>query len=277
MSAREGTAGLRSPVRARIPVLLYHSVTDDPPGWIAPLTVRPAEFEAQLDAVVDSGRTPLTATELADALAGRRDFPERPVVITVDDGFADLATFIAPALADRGLTATAYLTTGAIGGPGGCLLPPAPMMALDQVEEIAALGVEIGAHTVTHAQLDTLPRAAVRRELADPKALLEDLIGQPVPAFAYPHGYSSPAVRQLVREAGYTSATAVRDALSSTKDEPYRIARIMLRNDDTTADLAAWMEGDGAQVAPFPEPPRTLAWRWYRRGRRMVRGNRFSG
>ncbi|WP_042393202.1 polysaccharide deacetylase family protein [Streptacidiphilus carbonis] len=280
MSARTGTAGAGIPLAERIPVLLYHAVTEDPSGWIAPLTVRPSVFAAQLDAVVDSGCTPLTATGLVDALAGRRPLPERPVVITIDDGFADLPRSTAPALAGRGLTATAYLTTGAIGlhGPdSGCLLPPAPMMTAAQVKETADHGLEIGAHTITHPQLDTLPGAAVRRELSVPKAALEDLLGLPVPAFAYPHGYNSRSVRRQVRAAGYTSATAVRDALSSKGDEPYRIARIMLRADDTAADVAAWLRGTAAPVAPYPDQLRTVGWRWYRRGRRLVRGTRFAG
>ena len=108
---------------------------------------------------------------------------------------------------------------------------------------MADCGLEIGAHTVTHPQLDTLPARAVRRELQVPKAVLEEQLGLPVPAFAYPHGYNSPAVRRLVREAGYTSATAVRNALSSTRDDPYRIARLMLKSTDTTADLAFWLDG----------------------------------
>lgn len=268
----------RVPVGVRIPVLLYHAVMPDPPAWIAQFTVRPREFLAQLDAVRDSGRTPLTATGLTEALAGRAPLPERPVVITIDDGFADLPGFTAPALAARGLTATAYLTTGALGGADPrCLLPPAPMMKLSQLKEVADCGLEIGAHTVTHPQLDTLSAAAVREELRVPKAVLEDALGVPVAAFAYPHGYNSPAVRRLVREAGYSSAAAVRNALSSTRDDPYRIARLMLKSTDTTAELAFWLAGLGAPVAPYPDRLRTVGWRAYRRARAAVRGPAFAG
>lgn len=268
-----------APVAERIPVLLYHAVTDDPPGWIARFTVSPRAFGEQLAAIADSGRTPVTATQLVDGLAGRAVLPERPVVITIDDGFADLPAFTAPALADRGLTATAYLTTGALGPapePGN-LLPPAPMMTLRQAAEVRDCGLEIGAHTVTHPQLDALGSAAVRRELAEPKARLEDELGTPVPAFAYPHGYSSPRVRRLVREAGYTSATAVRNALSSVRDEPYRIARLMLTNTHTAADVAGWMAGEGAPVAPYPDGAKTIGWRWYRRARTALSGPAFAG
>ncbi|QMU80536.1 polysaccharide deacetylase family protein [Streptacidiphilus sp. PB12-B1b] len=258
-------------------MLLYHAVTDDPPPWIARFTVRPRQFLAQLDAIRDSGRTPLTATGLTEALAGRAPLPERPIVVTIDDGFADLPRFTAPALAERGIPATAYLTTGALAADPRCLLPPAPMMTLDQVKEVADCGLEIGAHTVTHPQLDTLSTAEVLRELRTPKAVLEDVLGEPVPAFAYPHGYNSGAVRRLVRATGYTSATAVRDALSSTRDDPFRIARLMLKSTDTTAELAFWLEGLGAPVAPYPDRLRTIGWRAYRRSRAMLHGPSFAG
>ncbi|MFE0517034.1 polysaccharide deacetylase family protein, partial [Streptomyces sp. NPDC058964] len=55
---------------AHIPVFLYHAVMDDPPSWIAEFTVRPKEFAAHLDAIADSGRTPVTISVLADHLAG---------------------------------------------------------------------------------------------------------------------------------------------------------------------------------------------------------------
>ena len=274
---RTGNRGTGVPLCERIPVLLYHAVMEDPPGWIAPFTVRPGAFAEQLDVILDSGRTALTATALVEALAGRAALPERPIVITIDDGFADLPVHTAPVLADRGLTATAYLTTGAMTGDPNCLLPPAAMMTPEQVKEVSACGLEIGAHTRTHPQLDTLPTAAVRRELCEPKAILEDLTGAPVPAFAYPHGYNSRNVRKLVQDAGYTSATAVRDALSSTGDDPFRIARLMLKSTDTTAELAFWLEGLGAPVAPYPDALRTVGWRGYRRARAVVHGATFAG
>jgi peptidoglycan/xylan/chitin deacetylase (PgdA/CDA1 family) len=270
--------GAEVPTAERIPVLLYHAVMEDPPSWIAQFTVRPKDFLAHLDVIADSGRTAITVTRLVDGLAGRVALPERPVVITIDDGFADLPATTAPALADRNLPATAYLTTGALGPDGeGSLLPTAPMMTLRQALDVADCGLEIGAHTVSHPQLDTLPTRAVRRELAEPKAILEDLLGRPVPAFAYPHGYSSPRVRRLVAEAGYTSATAVRNALSSRTDERYRIARLMLRSTDTVDRLAGWLAGQGAPVAPYPDSALTLGWRAYRRTRRLLRGPTFAG
>lgn len=264
-------------MRTPVPVLLYHAVTDDPPPWIAEFTVTPRAFEAQLDAVVASGRTAVPVSVLASHLAGRGGLPPRPVVLTFDDGFADLPGRTAEALASRGLPATAYLTTGALTPGRACLLPPAPMMALAQAPLLEQYGMEVGAHTVTHPQLDTLAPRALRRELREAKATLEDVLGHRVAHLAYPHGYNSRAVRRAALDAGYASAVAVRHALSSAADEPYRIARLILRRSHTVADVERWMEGHGARTAPFPDSPATAGWRTYRRARALVRGPRFAG
>lgn len=268
---------MSAPAHTRIPVLLYHAVSDDPPAWIAEFTVTAKEFEAQLDAVVASGRTPVTVGVLADHLAGRAPLPPRPVVLTFDDGFADLPGPTAEALASRRLPATAYLTTGAITRGRACLLPPAPMMALGQAPLLEQYGMEVGAHTATHPQLDTLPPSELRRELREPKAVLEDVLGHEVRHLAYPHGYNSPAVRRAVAAAGYASAVAVRHALSSETDERYRIARLIVRRTHTVADVAHWMDGRGAKAAPYPDSLPTVGWRLYRRARALVRGPEFAG
>lgn len=282
-----------------IPVLLYHAVMADPPAWIAEFTVTPGDFAAHLDAVVASGRTPVPVSTLAEHLAehptghvpghvpgdradSRAPLPHRPVVLTFDDGFADLPGPTAEALAARDLPATAYLTTGAITPGRTSLLPPAPMMTLTQATRLAGHGVEVGAHTVTHPQLDTLSAPALHRELREAKDALEDTLGHRVSHLAYPHGYNSRAVRRAAADAGYASAVAVRHALSSERDEPYRIARLIVRRTHTVADIESWMAGEGARgertkVAPFPDSLPTLGWRLYRGARARVRGPEFAG
>ncbi|MFH9984857.1 polysaccharide deacetylase family protein [Streptomyces luteogriseus] len=252
-----------------VPVFLYHSVSADPPPWIAPFTVSPRVFAEQLDLLADHGLGVVPLRRLVDSLRGGPPLPPRSAVLTFDDGFADFHSTVAPLLAARDLPATLYVTTGALGGLSGppehgSLLPPAPMLTWHQVRELDPL-VEIGGHTRTHPQLDALPRQSAREEIRGCKARLEDALGHRVDAFAYPHGYSSRTVRRLVDEAGWTSATAVRHGFSSGADEPLRIARLMVRADTTRDRFLAWAQGAGAPVAPFPERARTRAWRSYRR------------
>ncbi|MFD5425042.1 polysaccharide deacetylase family protein [Streptomyces sp. NPDC127084] len=273
-----GTSGRRDASEsARIPVLLYHAVMDDPPDWIAEFSVTPRDFSAQLDAIQASGRTPVTISTLTDHLRGRGGLPPRPVLLTFDDGFADLPGPTAEALASRRLPATAYLTTGAITPGLRSLLPPAPMMTLAQAPLLERYGMEVGAHTVTHPQLDTIGPRRLRHELRQSKAVLENALGHEVRHLAYPHGYNSRAVRRAARAAGYESAVAVRHALSSERDEAYRIARLIVRRGHSVADIEAWMAGTGARVAPYPDSLPTMGWRLWRRARAVVRGPEFAG
>ncbi|WP_206314788.1 polysaccharide deacetylase family protein [Streptomyces coryli] len=253
---------------------------DDPPDWIGEFTLSPGQFAEHLEAIADSGRTPITAARLLD---GGPDLPARPVLITFDDGFADLPGPTAEAVAGRGMTATAYLTTGAIGGSAGTsknssLLPPAPMMKLDEAARLEQdFGFEVGSHTVTHAQLDTLTAGEIKHELTESKAVLEDALGHALDTLAYPHGYNDARVRRIAAAVGYTSGMAVRHALSHLTDEPYRIARLIVRRTHTAADVHDWMAGEGARQAPYRDGLKTVGWRYYRRARRMLHGPEFAG
>src|SRR3954469_1835176 len=122
-------------------------------------------FEAHLDLVVAQRLEPLTVSQFLDASA-RHDAAllERAVVITFDDGFEDFASAALPALRERGLSATLYVTTGLLRGGAE---PPLDdelsrhMLDWDQLRELPAAGVEIGGHSVTHPHLDTLGGARV--------------------------------------------------------------------------------------------------------------------
>ncbi|MEV8590195.1 polysaccharide deacetylase family protein [Streptomyces sp. NPDC051180] len=262
MSAGPAADVARSPV----PVFLYHSVADDPPSWIAPFTVTPRTFAEQLAVIADSGLRVVPLRRLVAAQRGGPPLPARSAVLTFDDGFADFRATVLPLLASLGLPSTLYVTTGVLDDTDQGPFPSGSrMLSRAQLGELDALGVEIGGHTRTHPQLDTLPAGRLRDEVRGCGRHLEDLLGHPVDAFAYPHGYSSRAVRAQVREAGWTSAAAVRDAFSSADDDPLRIARLMVRADTDRDRFLRWTRGDAAPVAPFPESARTRGWRAYRR------------
>jgi peptidoglycan/xylan/chitin deacetylase (PgdA/CDA1 family) len=258
----------------RVPVLLYHSVSESPSAAIAPYAVTPAVFARQLDVVVESGRTALTVSQYAAALVTGR-LPERPVVITFDDGYADFHEHAIPELARRGLPSTVYVTTGFLEGRPGSRTrnrPPDRMLQWSQVRELTASGVEIGGHSHSHFQLDTLRRDDARDEITRCKALLEDALEAEVATFAYPHGYSSPAVRSATRAAGYSSAAGVKNAFSSETDDLFSIARLTIWSTTGGEELAGWLRGVGAPPTRARERMSTRVWRSCRRSRSLVTG-----
>ncbi len=252
-----------------VPVFLWHSVSTDPAPWIAPFAVTPRTFTEQLDRIADTGLTVVPLRRLVAALRGGPALPPRSAVLTFDDGFADFWWTVAPLLAARELPATLYVTTGAVHAPGGrssgSALPPAPMLNWRQIATLDACGIDIGGHSRTHPQLDTLPGRRVCDEVVGCKRDLEQVVAHRVTAFAYPHGYSSAAVRRKVQKAGWTSAAAVGPAFSSPVDDPLRISRLMVRADTSPEQFQRWAAGGGAPVAPYRERLRTKGWRSYRR------------
>lgn len=256
-----------------IPILLYHSVSDDPDPWIRRFAVSPRTFARHLDLVTVQGGTTLTVSAFADALAhGPSALPERPVLITFDDGFADFRDAALPALLARDMAATLYPATAFLGGlsPGG-----SRMLDWRDLPDMAwgTGAVEIGGHTHTHPQLDVVPAARAGDEIRRCRALLEDALGAAPRSFAYPHGYSTAAVRGMVREAGFDSACAVRDAFSSPRDDRFALARLTVRADTPVERIEAWLRGCSAPVARRREATRTRAARLARRVRARTRGS----
>jgi peptidoglycan/xylan/chitin deacetylase (PgdA/CDA1 family) len=254
-----------------IPILLYHSVADDPDPWIRRFAVTPRTFARHLDLVAARGASTLTVSALVDALArGPAALPERPVLITFDDGFADFRDTALRAVLERGMAATMYPTTGFLDGrgPGG-----ARMLTWRDLPEMAwGTGqVEIGGHTHTHPQLDVLGPDRARDEIRRCRTLLGDVLGTPPRSFAYPHGYSNSAVRAMVRAVGFDSACAVRNAFSSAGDDRFALARLTVRADTPPERIEAWLEGRGARTAHRHEAVRTRAGRLARRVRARTR------
>jgi peptidoglycan/xylan/chitin deacetylase (PgdA/CDA1 family) len=249
-------------VTVRVPILLYHSVSDTPSSFISPYAVTPATFARHLDVIAESGAATLTVSDLRSALASGTALPQRPVLVTFDDGYLDTLTTAAPLLAERAMAMTAYVISGAVGGvsPGGD-----PMMSWSQVGELAGSGAEIGGHSHTHPELDTVPAHRVRDEVAVCKDRLEQQTGQQVRSFAYPHGYSSPRTRRVVEQAGYSSACSVKNALSSPFDPPYAISRLMVMATTSDETIRGWVGGNGAPVGQDEERLLTRGWRAWRR------------
>jgi peptidoglycan/xylan/chitin deacetylase (PgdA/CDA1 family) len=261
-----------------IPILLYHSVSDHPMGQFGPYTVSRAQLASHLDQVSRLGFSTRTVGQLIAERAADIPLPERTVVITFDDGFADFDNAWAE-LTQRGLAATLYVTAGTVGGRSEWLAPlgagDMAMLSHSELVDLAADGCEIGAHSVSHPQLDCLTRPAAATEIRNSKDALEHLLGRSVDTFAYPHGYHDKAVKQLVKEAGFTSAAAVRNALSPGADDPFALARVTVMSDFGPERIAQVLTGSGAPIARPRERWRTRLWRQERR-RRHSRAERMA-
>lgn len=232
----------RMPPRpVRVPILMYHGIAEDPAAAVRPLSVRPAAFAAQLAHLDALGFTPITLSSLAAAwacegCATSPPLPERPVVLTFDDGYGDFHSEALPMLRTYRFAATLFVTTGWVEDEGGDTGDrPDRMLTWPQIRDAAAAGVEIAGHTHSHPQLDQLAGRAVRIELRRSRELLEEQLGIEVRGLAYPYGYSSARVRRAVRDVGYRYACAVGNALPSRRTDLLALPRLTVRRSTSLA------------------------------------------
>jgi peptidoglycan/xylan/chitin deacetylase (PgdA/CDA1 family) len=215
------------------PILMYHSIRDKPVPGFERFTVSTAVFEAQLRALRTAGYRSCTVSELISSrTAGHVD--DRVVVLTFDDAFCDFHQNALPLLHRHGMAATLYVATDFVGKSSHWLARhniDEPIMSWSEIRDAQRAGVEIGAHSLSHAALDACSKHIATNEIVGSKHLLEDKLGQEVQAFAYPFGYHNRVTQQLVARAGFTSACAVRYRNSSDLDDPYRLSRLLVRNE----------------------------------------------
>ncbi|HET6495139.1 MAG TPA: polysaccharide deacetylase family protein [Thermoleophilia bacterium] len=104
---------------------------------------------------------------------------------------------------------------------------PSGAMTAAQLREIASSGlVTLGAHTVTHPLLSSLPIAEQAREIAGSRATVEQVAGRPVTAFAYPYGDQNDDTRAAVRAAGLALACAGGPGVVTAASDPLCLPRV---------------------------------------------------
>jgi peptidoglycan/xylan/chitin deacetylase (PgdA/CDA1 family) len=151
----------------------------------------------------------VTLRRVEDAWAGRATLPRRPIVISFDDGYRSAYDHAFPVLRRLGWPGVLNLAVINMGSPDG--------LSRAQVRRLIGSGWELASHTVHHLELTTLPRAALRREVAGSRRLLRRMFRVPVDDFAYPDGRYDRRVVAAVRAAGYRGAETEQPGLASRR------------------------------------------------------------
>ncbi len=265
-----------TPEKKKIPILMYHSISDATNPKFKQFTVSPKLFAEQMAYLHQHRYTPITVSQFVEAQNQEgAHLPERPVILTFDDGYADFYNEALPVLKQYGFTATLYVTTGFVNETSRWLQHEGEtdrlMLTWNQLQEISASGIECGGHTHSHPQLDTLSSAQVIHEIIQSKKVLEEHLGQKVTSFAYPFGYYIANVRKQVQEAGYTSACAVKHAMSSEMTDPFTLARLMIKSDTTVDAFAALLDArDANMFTTMYTRARTPLWQVVRRSTALI-------
>lgn len=179
-----------------LPILMYHGIEDRPMGGedqagTAHYRVTPARFREHLELIASMGFQPITFKTLA---SGER-LPERPIIITFDDGVDDSWHQALPLLNEFGFKGVFFVVSGNVNSPG--------WLKASHVRGMVFNDMEIGSHGVTHRYLSGLPRAELLEELMISKDHLESITGEQVISLALPGGRGSRAVGATAKQLGY--------------------------------------------------------------------------
>ena len=259
----------RSPVDPRLPILMYHSISDDAETGVAPYyrtCTTPRVFAEQMALLKAAGYQAATLSEGlatlsagADArLSASPDSPtfaaqsaihnSRHVVLTFDDGFRDFATTALPVLREHGFHATVFLPTAFIGETPR-RFKERECLSWREVDELHHAGIEIGSHTVTHPKLTDLSWPKIEAELRESKLAIEARLSFTVRTFSYPYAYPQmdrvyvARFRQLLHDAGYEACVTTEIGTARSGDDVLGLKRIPVNSGDDGALFRAKLEG----------------------------------
>jgi len=256
--------------RSPLPILMYHSVSDDPGGRNGrPLTVTPRGFAEHVEYLDAEGFSGHSVRELVAALDGRGQLGPKPVIITFDDAYADFHAEALPVLARHGFSATVYVTTAYIGSEVNPLTGDRRhhrrVLSLEQLRELVAAGFECGGHSHTHPQLDDVPPARLAEEARRPKQVLEEALGTPVETFAYPYGYHDQAAKEAVAAAGYLAACRVGNLACEPGDDRFALPRLTVGSRTDVRRLGRLVHRGHSTLGRARAGTKDELWRFVRR------------
>ena len=182
-----------------IPVLMYHKVGDDKDN---DAVIREDLFREQMKFLKDNGYNPLTMDQLYDYVVNGAAVPEKPVVLTFDDGYADTYSIVYPIMKEYGFPATVFINPGDVG----------TRLTWDQVREMHKNGITIS--NITKAQ----------------EALAKEVGIKDNPWFCYPYGDKNEFTDSASKKAGIKMGMAMKSGWAHTGDNPYNILRVWVGN-----------------------------------------------
>jgi peptidoglycan/xylan/chitin deacetylase (PgdA/CDA1 family) len=213
-----------------IPILMYHQVGEPPPRG-APyrgLVVHPSSFRRQMTWLRRLGYRGLSMHDLLPYLTGQRR--GKVVGITFDDGYRNVHKHALPVLQAQDFTATNYFVARQFGG-GNVWdyekgVAHSDLMSIEEARAWVNAGMEAGSHTLDHPFLPDVSPEIAEYQIRQSRIELEEALQTSVTAFCYPYGGETPAIRDMVRRAGYTNATTTSGGLARSDDDILGLPRV---------------------------------------------------
>lgn len=223
----------------RVPILMYHYISAPPEDADAirlDLSLPPEKFEEHLIWLKENGYQTITLEDLVLALQTGYPLPEKPVIITLDDGYRDAYTNAYPLLQKYGMKATVFVITRLLDENN------INFITWDMAAEMSQHGINIESHSVDHPDLSKLSAESVMSQLRDSRMAIEAHTHQEVRILCYPAGAYNGMVIDLLPAAGYWAGTTTAQGIDHSNTNLWELTRVRIRGYFGAAELEAMIQ-----------------------------------
>jgi len=222
-----------------VPILMYHYVSTPPPDadiYRTDLSVPPALFAEHLDRLQAEGYTTISLYDLTAFLTQGTPLPDKPVIISFDDGYRDNYANAFRLLKERGMTATFFVVTDFIDEQRPDYL------SWDMAREMLAGGMSIESHGRNHVSLAGKDSDYLVWQTLGSLETIQYELGVRPRFISYPAGEYDQRTLDVVQSAGYWAGVTTQQGATHTTDDPFELARVRVRNTTTPDKLAELLQ-----------------------------------
>lgn len=178
-----------------VPILEYHKVNDrDQDQW----TITTRDFAAHLEYLTEQGYTTISTEQFARYQIGAFQLPEKPIIITFDDGYVDMLDNMMPIMEAYGMRSTIYMVTN--------YADTKKYLDWEELKRLKRRGFELGSHTANHIPVTELTDKAASDEAKLSRIIMWWFANKRVTAFSYPEGQYDERIVEYLKENNYLTA-----------------------------------------------------------------------
>ncbi|MFT6793204.1 MAG: peptidoglycan/xylan/chitin deacetylase (PgdA/CDA1 family) [Rubritalea sp.] len=217
----------------RVAVLGYHDFSST--RKIQEMLIRPSKFRSQMQAIKDLKLNVISLEDFVLWKQGKKNIPDKSVLITIDDGWKSVYTEAYPILKEFNYPFTLYLYTNYINRGGRS-------MTSEMIKEMMENGCTIGSHSVSHPMPSTIRKHQregadgykkfIDTELGASKKILESTFNQPINSYVYPGGIHTPEMYVTAAEVGYQHLFTVKPGKVTRKKDDNILPRYIILGED---------------------------------------------
>jgi peptidoglycan/xylan/chitin deacetylase (PgdA/CDA1 family) len=231
-----------APAATRMPILMYHRVAPQGAEATRRWRLHPDDFEAQLSHLREEGYQSLSFEQWRVASDRRQALPERSVMLTFDDGYADFPEYALPLLDRYGFRATMFIVTDLVGGSNVWdedFAETIELMDWSAIVEVGTHGVEFGSHSAAHQPLIALSAEDLARDFCRSRESFHEHLGFAVRSVCYPFGLHDAGVAAIAGACGFRYGVTTNEWAASFGDDLLALPRVEVRGTETVTEFAA--------------------------------------